>query len=334
MSGSRRVPDRFLAPDAEEVAWFHDRPPPSYLVRTTVDEMLPSSPEFDDGNHVSVRAWAMAAASVLGLGLVFFLSWPGLIPQPSTVEKRPSVSASAERERGTGPGLSRYWAPAPGNSNGSAASRPEERRAAPGSPLAASGALRRSLEPGRASDARTTPDSGKPAATGTSISRSLADRFLAESNAAEAAASPAPTKAAEAPVTVPPPTPPIVRAPPVANVLPRPKAAPTVLGSSSVAASSRGLVRRPAQWVGGGPTDADNPRGRFQGSVGVQVTIGSNGRVSRCAPVRGSGDAGLDAMTCRLVQQRARFSPALDAQGRPAVSQAYTTFVWGRRRRY
>jgi TonB family protein len=103
--------------------------------------------------------------------------------------------------------------------------------------------------------------------------------------------------------------------------------------TDSRAGMPTGPIRRPARWVGGGPTDADNPQGRYQGSLAVQVTVGPGGRVSHCVPVRGSGSAGLDAMTCRLVRDRAQFEPALDAQGRPVASQAYATFVWGRRPR-
>ena len=93
------------------------------------------------------------------------------------------------------------------------------------------------------------------------------------------------------------------------------------------------MVRKEPEWIGGGPTDADNRRGRYRGTVEVQVTVEPDGRVSRCAAVRGSGNPGLDALTCNLVQQRARFNPALDAQGRPVASQTFTTFFWGRRPR-
>lgn len=90
-------------------------------------------------------------------------------------------------------------------------------------------------------------------------------------------------------------------------------------------------VGRAPQWIGGGPTDADNPRGRYQGTVALQVNVVPSGRVSNCAPVRGSGDAKLDKLTCRLVRQRARFIPARDPQGRPVMGQAYITFAWVRR---
>ena len=124
------------------------------------------------------------------------------------------------------------------------------------------------------------------------------------------------------------------RAPAIATAPPPARIAPAITGATAGAGSSTGLVRRPARWLGGGPSDADNWGGRYQGTVAVKVTVGPSGRVSNCVPVRRSGNAGLDAMTCRLVQERARFNPALNAQGQPVVSQAYTTFVWGRRRRY
>ena len=85
------------------------------------------------------------------------------------------------------------------------------------------------------------------------------------------------------------------------------------------------------QWIGGGPTDADNRRGQYQGTVALQVNVQPSGRVSNCAPVRGSGNAGLDRLTCRLVQQRARFIPARDPRGKRIVGQAYITFAWVRK---
>ena len=97
-------------------------------------------------------------------------------------------------------------------------------------------------------------------------------------------------------------------------------------------ARRRSPIGSAPQWIGGGPTDADNQQGRYQGTVALQVNVAPSGRVSNCAPVRGSGNAGLDALTCRLVRERARFTPALNPQGRPVVGQAYVTFVWERRR--
>jgi TonB family protein len=95
-----------------------------------------------------------------------------------------------------------------------------------------------------------------------------------------------------------------------------------------------GEVRSQAQRLGGGPSRLDNPGGRHVGNLVVQFTVQADGRVSNCQAVRSSGKAGLDAMTCRLVEQRMRFKPALDAQGNPVASTAHAQYEWGRRRRH
>lgn len=87
-----------------------------------------------------------------------------------------------------------------------------------------------------------------------------------------------------------------------------------------------------AHYVSGGLTNDDNPAGMYQGTVTVRFTVQPNGRVSDCRPVASSGNGGLDASTCALVQQRLRFSPALDADGQPVPSEVRTTYSWGRTR--
>ena len=94
-----------------------------------------------------------------------------------------------------------------------------------------------------------------------------------------------------------------------------------------------GAVTSPPALIGGGPSDSDNRRGRYQGAVVVQFTVGSDGRADSCAPVRSSGNPKLDVLTCRLLVERARFTPARDAQGRFVASEAHATYVWGRGRR-
>jgi protein TonB len=85
--------------------------------------------------------------------------------------------------------------------------------------------------------------------------------------------------------------------------------------------------------VSGGPSDADNRGGRYRGAVVVQFAVNSEGRVSSCSPVRSSGNRDLDALTCRLLVNRARFRPARDAQGRAVETDAHATYHWGRGRR-
>ena len=99
--------------------------------------------------------------------------------------------------------------------------------------------------------------------------------------------------------------------------------------------AARVAAVKPISPIGSAPMDwwwahdADNRRGQYQGTVALQVNVQPSGRVSNCAPVRGSGAVvGLDRLTCRLVQQRARFIPARDPRGKRVVGQAYITFAW------
>jgi protein TonB len=47
-----------------------------------------------------------------------------------------------------------------------------------------------------------------------------------------------------------------------------------------------------------------------QGTVAFKLFIDRRGRVERCEIEKGSGSAALDQTTCRILQRRARFTPA------------------------
>lgn len=59
------------------------------------------------------------------------------------------------------------------------------------------------------------------------------------------------------------------------------------------------------------------PRG---GRVFVAVRVQLDGRATDCKVNRSSGNPIVDQWTCRLVEERVRFRPAVDGQGRPEVS--------------
>jgi len=66
----------------------------------------------------------------------------------------------------------------------------------------------------------------------------------------------------------------------------------------------------------------------------TRLSIDAEGRVTHCTVTRSSGDPAYDATTCRLVEQRFRFKPARDPQGRPVASFAEGEHEWtGRVRR-
>jgi protein TonB len=96
------------------------------------------------------------------------------------------------------------------------------------------------------------------------------------------------------------------------------------------AAASRVSRASAARYLGGGLVDADNAGGRFAGSVGVRFTVLPNGRTASCRVTRSSGNPTLDATTCNLLQQRLRFTPATDDDGRAVASEVGSVYTWGR----
>lgn len=79
-----------------------------------------------------------------------------------------------------------------------------------------------------------------------------------------------------------------------------------------------------ARLIRGRIVHADYPRAavraRAEGTVVTRLNVGADGRVSSCTVTRSSGSPDLDSTTCRLIQQRFRFTPARDDQGRPIAS--------------
>lgn len=86
-----------------------------------------------------------------------------------------------------------------------------------------------------------------------------------------------------------------------------------------------------ARQRGGRLVNADYPRAArlagAEGTVFVRFTVGADGRARGCAVTRSSGNAELDATTCRLIERRFRYDPARDAEGRPV-----TDVIVGRQR--
>jgi protein TonB len=80
----------------------------------------------------------------------------------------------------------------------------------------------------------------------------------------------------------------------------------------------------PARWLKGRLKNKDYPRAageaRVGGSVTVRFTIAPNGRAIQCVVTGSSGSAALDETTCRLIEQRYRYKPARDANGKAVPS--------------
>lgn len=92
---------------------------------------------------------------------------------------------------------------------------------------------------------------------------------------------------------------------------------------------------RPAEWLtppGSLVAANDYPaaaiRAGAAGRVEMRLFVSPAGRVQRCAVIVSSGSALLDETACRLLQERARFTPARNERGRRAVGTVTTAINW------
>jgi len=65
-----------------------------------------------------------------------------------------------------------------------------------------------------------------------------------------------------------------------------------------------------------------------QGTVAVVVKVAADGRVTDCIISSSSGSPSLDWQTCRIIWQRARFTPARDSRGTAVESALYQRIRW------
>jgi protein TonB len=97
----------------------------------------------------------------------------------------------------------------------------------------------------------------------------------------------------------------------------------------------------PSQARGARPKNQSSWAGRIQanyparalregteGTVGVTVTVGADGRVSACSVTSSSGSSALDEAACQGMQRYARYDPALNDGGQPISASASTRIVY------
>jgi protein TonB len=121
--------------------------------------------------------------------------------------------------------------------------------------------------------------------------------------------------------TPPPPAPPqVVALPP-----PPPSAPPPPPRFTAKGAVPKG---RPGEWA----TDNDYPTSAMregkQGVTGFRVSIGPDGKVTDCSVTKSSGSPELDDTTCKLITRRARFTPAMDGEGKPTTGSYASSVRW------
>jgi protein TonB len=69
-------------------------------------------------------------------------------------------------------------------------------------------------------------------------------------------------------------------------------------------------------------------RAEAEGTTRFTLSIGPDGRVSACSVTGGSGNAALDAATCRILRSRARYTPARDQSGNPTSGTDRGSVTW------
>ena len=111
-------------------------------------------------------------------------------------------------------------------------------------------------------------------------------------------------------VTIPPPAPPAIRiAPPAPVTPPAPPAPPAVDKSRGAKVKGNWAARIQGDY----PSSA--LRREEQGTVGMRITVGADGRVEACSVTSSSGSSALDEAACRGMQRYARYDPALNSAG-------------------
>lgn len=121
---------------------------------------------------------------------------------------------------------------------------------------------------------------------------------------------------------IPPPAPPARVIPPPAPPAPPPAPPPPSLARGATPDNQARWTRRIIENY---PSRA--LRREIEGTVGVSVTVGANGRVASCRVTR-SADPILDRAACDDITRYARFNPALDAAGNPTSGSWSTNIVY------
>jgi len=102
-------------------------------------------------------------------------------------------------------------------------------------------------------------------------------------------------------------------------------------GNSGAGTGGGGVAAR-AQQISGRITNADYPpsarAARQGGTVTTYFNVDTDGRVSKCRVIESSGNADIDAITCRLIEQRFRFEPARNKAGQPIADVTGWQQAW------
>ena len=113
----------------------------------------------------------------------------------------------------------------------------------------------------------------------------------------------------------------------IAGVVPDPAPPPSPAKVAETAQPSRARANLPSLF-----SSDDYPkealRKHEQGTVAVRLDVARDGTVSSCGVTQTSGSAAIDLVTCSILKERARFTPARDSRGQPTEDYTHTRIRW------
>jgi protein TonB len=84
----------------------------------------------------------------------------------------------------------------------------------------------------------------------------------------------------------------------------------------------------PGSWANANDYPSRALREEREGTTRFRLTVNADGRVSNCQVTGSSGHADLDEAACKNLTRRARFKPALDANGNPTTGSYSNAVRW------
>ena len=100
--------------------------------------------------------------------------------------------------------------------------------------------------------------------------------------------------------------------------------APAAVGAARIPVP----MGNPADWVSSSDYPRAALRDNLEGISRFTLTIDPNGIVENCQISVSSGSSELDAVTCRLITDRARFEPARNSRGKPTSGRWSSSVRW------
>ena len=129
-------------------------------------------------------------------------------------------------------------------------------------------------------------------------------------------------------ITIPPISPPTVRAgPPTIAPAPAPPPPPPPPPPKQKATQAAPSNNR-GSWVTTNDYPSRAQREEREGTTGFRVSVSADGRVSDCSITKSSGSSDLDDTVCQKVRQRARFKPAQDTSGNKVAGSYSSSVRW------